>query len=279
LKPNQIWFDTSSAEMKVWVNEKLELATKNGSQVHRTGFYRDIPLFYLNPNSAHSMGWQSYLWYDLIGKFNVEADFWIGLEAARFGLVQERPEKIMAPLRIELEMASEITFYAGSFDPWHEGHASCVTLFPSDKKLIICPDRNPFKPHKEAKSSVQSFLDLKSKIIETTQTKAYIYPGFILQNEKNPTIQWVFRMMNRRPDLRISLLIGYDNFKTISTWTKGDDLIKILSGLYVTSRLEDESDHAIDSSQLKSINPKINITFLGRHNFENISSSDLSYQN
>jgi nicotinic acid mononucleotide adenylyltransferase len=275
VKPNQIWFDTSSAEMKVWVNEKLELATMNGSQVHRTGFYRDIPLFYLNPNSAHSMGWQSYLWHDLIGKFNVEADFWIGLEAARFGIVQERPEKITAPLRIELEMASELVFYAGSFDPWHEGHATCVKLFPNDKKLIISPDHNPHKPHKELKSTVSSFLNLRAQIRQSTSSQAYIYPGFILQNEKNPTINWIFRTMHRRPDLRISLLIGYDNFKTILGWTKGHDLIKILTGLYVVSRLENEVDHPKDSQALTAVNPKLQITFLGNHPFEHLSSTKL----
>lgn len=275
MKPNQIWFDTSRNDLRVWIDAKLQLATAKGGSHQRTGFFRDIPLFYLPPQSAYPMGWTSFHWNDLVGKFHVDFDFWIALEAARLGLVQERPDEILAPLRVEFPLASEVVFFGGSFDPWHEGHASCLKLLPLDKKLIICPDRNPQKPIKEVKNIVTHVMDLTQKIKASSLRPLHIHPGFLLLNDKNPTISWVLRSKQRRPDLRISLLMGYDSFKGLPQWIKGHDLLKLLHCVYVVSRLETEDDKKRDLKLIRDIAPDLKVDFLGHHDHEDKSSTQL----
>lgn len=184
MKPNQLWFDTSRDDLRIWVDSKLQLAQAKGSSAQRTGFFRDIPLFVLPPSSAHPLGWTSFHWKDLLGKFHLEPDFWISLEAARLGLVLERPEQILAPLRIEFPLACEVVFFGGSFDPWHEGHASCINLLPRELKLIVAPDRNPQKPLKEIKNLVAHFCELSNQIHKASTRALHIHPGFLLLSEK-----------------------------------------------------------------------------------------------
>jgi nicotinic acid mononucleotide adenylyltransferase len=275
LRPNQLWFDTSSPEMRIWVDSHLQLAKARGNSAIRVGFFRDIPLFHLPPESAHPLGWSSFHWHDLIGKFTLEDEFWMALEASRLGLLEERPATILSPLRIEFELASEIVFYAGSFDPWHEGHESCLRLLPEDLRLIVCPDRNPHKPIKEIKNLMTHFITLSKKIRASTSRPLHIHPGFLLRLEANPTISWVFRMRQKRPDLRISLLMGYDAFRSLPQWSKASDLFKLLYKIYVVSRLEEEQEHQSDQEKILHYNPELKIDFLGRHDFEMISSSEL----
>ena len=275
MRPNQIWFDTSKQELRVWIDAKLQLATARGGPPQRAGFFRDIPLFFLSPESAHPMGWTSFHWKDLVGKFRVDPDFWISLEAARLGLLQDRPEQILAPLRVEFPLASEVVFFGGSFDPWHEGHASCVDLLPKDKKLIICPDRNPQKPLKEIKNVATHFSELSHQIRSSCQRSIHIHPGFFLMTDKNPTVTWVLRALHRRPDLRISLLMGYDSFRTLPQWIKAHDLLKLLHCVYVVSRLESDDDQIKDLALIKEINQELDVVFLGHHKHEDKSSTKI----
>ncbi len=275
MKPSQLWFDTSRDDLRVWVDSKLQLAQAKGSSAQRAGFFRDIPLFILSPSSAHPMGWTSFHWKDLIGKFHLEPDFWISLEASRLGLVQERAEKIMAPLRVEFPLASEVVFFGGSFDPWHEGHASCMNLLPHALKLIVVPDRNPLKPLKEIKNVVTHFSALSQEISQSTNRAHHIHPGFLFLTEKNPTVSWVLRALHRRPDLRLSLLMGFDSFKSLPQWVKVQDLLKLVHCLYVASRLESDDERLKAERALKEIYPETNVVYLGHHPHEDKSSTKL----
>ena len=91
----------------------------------------------------------------------------------------------------------------------------------------------------------------------------------------NPTVNWVLRLKRHRPDLRVHLLIGYDSFKNLSTWTNATDLIKLISGLYVVSRLESDVTHEDDAAWALKNNPHIQIHFLGHHDHENVSATQL----
>ncbi len=273
MKPSQLWFDTSRDDLRVWVDSKLQLAQARGSSAQRAGFFRDIPLFILPPSSALPLGWTSFHWKDLVGKFHMEADFWICLEAARLGLVQERADQIHAPLRVEFALASEVVFFGGSFDPWHEGHASCINLLPQHLKLIVAPDRNPLKPIKEIKNLVVHYCELAQQIAQSTSRPYHIHPGFLLLTEKNPTVSWVLRALHRRPDLRVSLLMGYDSFKSLPQWVKTQDLLKLIHCFYVVSRLESEEERAHAEKLIREIHADINVMYLGHHPHEDKSST------
>ncbi|MBY0515824.1 MAG: adenylyltransferase/cytidyltransferase family protein [Bacteriovoracaceae bacterium] len=275
MRPNQFWLDLSKGTLRVWIDEKLQLAQAKGNVSQRVGFYRDTPLFYLPEASAKPMGWISYSWEDLQGKFNLEKDFWMGLEAARLTYINERPEKFLAPLSLEFPLASDVVFFGGTFDPWHQGHRACLEKVPQNLPLIICPDRNPQKPLKRDEDVFTFFNQLKTQIQKSGREKLHIHPGFLLQTELNPTVRWVLRLKHHRPDLRVHLLMGHDSFKSLPTWIQAADLMKLISGLMVVSRLEEDSQHAIDSKWALDQNPNLEIKFMGHHDFEDISSTNL----
>lgn len=275
MKPSQLWFDTSHDDLRVWVDAKLQLAQAKGSSAQRAGFFRDIPLFTLAPSSAHPMGWTSFHWKDLVGKFQLDADFWISLEASRLGLLQERSEPIHAPLRVEFPFASEVVFFGGTFDPWHEGHASCINLLPAQLKLIVAPDRNPLKPLREIKNVVQLYAELVQQISSSTSRPFHVHPGFLLLTEKNPTVTWVLRTLHRRPDLRVSLLMGHDSFKSLPQWIKAQDLLKLIHCFYVVSRLENEAERIATEKHIRDLHPDISVVYLGHHPHEEKSSTAL----
>src|SRR5690606_25345137 len=97
----------------------------------------------------------------------------------------------------------------------------------------------------------------------------------MLKPEPNPTVGWVLRLKRHRPDLRVHLLIGYDSFKSLDKWTQAEDLVKLLSGLYVVSRLEDDASHERDAAWCVLHNPNIKIQFVGHHPHEAVSSTKL----
>jgi nicotinic acid mononucleotide adenylyltransferase len=275
MKPNQLWLDVSTKELRIWVDSKLNLAQAKGTSTQRVGFFREIPLFVLPPASAHPMGWTSFAWSSMQGKFAVEDDFWMALDAARFTFLQDRPESLHAPLALEIPLTSDVYFYGGTFTPWHEGHRACLNLAPPNAPLIVCPDRNPHKPLRTHDDVVSFYLELKESIVKHSSHPVLVYPGFLLGQESNPTVSWVVRVKRQRPDLRIHLLMGYDSFKNLSTWTEAHDLIRLISGVAVVSRLEQDAQHAIDSVWALSHNPQLQIKFLGHHPYEKVSSTEL----
>ncbi len=276
MRPSQLWLDLSGLDLKIWINEKLELASAKGSPTQRVGFFREIPLFHLPPASAHPMGWTAFGWEDLALKFHFEADFWPALDGARLRFLNERSESFTAPLSIEFPLASDVVFYGGTFDPWHDGHGACVDLAPNEFPLIVCPDRNPHKPLKTDKDILSFLCALKKQLKPLTRNhNIHLHPGFLLKNEPNPTVNWVLRIKRHRPDLRVHLMMGYDSFKNLSTWTNASDLVKLLSGVMVVSRLEDDAAHESDAAWIKSINGAIQVRFLGHHPHEAVSSTAL----
>ncbi len=276
MKPNQLWLDLSRANtLRVWVDNKLQLAQARGQSAQRLGFFREIPLYHLNSESAHNLGWMSFPWTDLVGKFQLERDFFVTLQAARLSYLSERPEKFVPPLAIELPLASDVLFYGGSFDPWHEGHASCLRLAPADRPLFICPDRNPHKALKTQVDVVDFLVKLQTQLAPGLSAQQIFYPGFLLKTEPNPTVSWVLRLKSQRPDLRVGLLLGYDSFRQLATWTKASELVKLLSSVYVVSRLEDHREHEQDLVFIHAHHPGLTVNFLGRHPHEAVSSSGL----
>lgn len=278
MRPNQLWLDLSQKELRVWVDGKLSLPQARGSSTQRVGFFREIPLFTLPPDSAHPMGWTSFAWSSMQDKFDVEDDFWIALDASRYIFLEERAEKFAAPLAFELPLASDVMFYGGTFTPWHEGHTACLNLAPSNMPLFVCPDRSPHKPLKNHDDVVKFFIELKATIQKSTKKQIHLYPGFLLRFETNPTIAWVLRLKQQRPDLRVHLLLGYDSFKSLATWNKAPELMRLLSGLSVVSRMETDDQHARDAAWALEQNPHLQINFLGHHPYEQVSSTSLLKQ-
>ena len=180
--------------------------------------------------------------------------------------------KQLAPELTFSTSESEWIFFGGTFNPWHPGHQACLNLLPEDKICFILPDRSP---HKELRTLEPVFttISLISKI--KFGKNHYLAPTFLLENEKNPTVRWMEKLHQECPDKKLSLLLGFDSFKNLPTWTESNKLIPLLSTVYVVSRLEDDEEREAALAPLQSISPNLQVVYLGRHGFEGISSTKL----
>jgi nicotinate-nucleotide adenylyltransferase len=175
-----------------------------------------------------------------------------------------------------LDVKKEIVFFGGSFNPWHAGHSSCLELIPENKTLIVMPDHNPFKELIESQQKETSLSQIK-EVLRIFNKKIYLFDEFYLRNEKNPTSQWVEKLKAEFPQIKISLLMGFDSFISIDRWIEGENLLKNINSLYIVDRL---NDNKIKTKQLEVLSQysELKIDFLGEHPFEHLSSTAIRAQ-
>ncbi len=220
-------------------------------------------------NPDFMMSWTSYL-PDLAPK---EARALTSLASARYPVAEDFEElESLCPQLIFHHPSNEWVFYGGSFNPWHMGHQSCLDLLPKEKVCVIIPDINPYK-------EFQSF-ELVSRILEISskcrlKNNQFLSPTFLVQNKKNPTIHWVRKLKKLKPELKISLLLGFDSFQSLPDWTEANELLKLLDTLYVASRLETDWAKNNAFKKVQEINPNLQIEYLGHHTNEHLSSTEL----
>jgi len=166
----------------------------------------------------------------------------------------------------------EWVFFGGSFFPWHSGHQACLQLLPDDKTCFVLPDRNPWKDLREV-DPVLTTIELAGKI--KFKANQFLVPTFLLDQKKNPTIEWIEDLKKKYPAKKLSLLMGFDSFLNLPTWTRSVELVPMLHTVYVASRLEKDSEQALAAESVKAIHPELNVVFLGRHQHENVSSTNL----
>lgn len=172
-----------------------------------------------------------------------------------------------------LNEMDELIFFGGSFNPWHKGHSSCIELMDSSKPIIIVPDHNPFKELVPSDKKLSSLDQIKIKLKDFKNT-TYLFSEFFEQDQKNPTYQWVAKLKAKFPQKKISLLVGFDTFMGIDKWINAESLLSHLNTIYIASRLDDEERKKMQIQILNNIS-SVHIHFLGRHDFENLSSSDM----
>ncbi len=178
--------------------------------------------------------------------------------------------KGICPELLFTKASDEWVFFGGTFNPWHKGHQACLDLLPEDKICFILPDRSPLKELKVLEP-VSNIIELVRKI--KFGKNHYIAPTFLLDFNTNPTITWIEKLHHDFPNKKHSLLMGFDSIRNIMKWVRPEDLLNIVDTIYVSSRLEDDEEREEVAIPLKKIAPKINIVFLGRHEFENLSST------
>ena len=166
----------------------------------------------------------------------------------------------------------EIVVFAGTFNPWHSGHQACLTLLPDDKICLVAPDRNPYKELRTL-DAVTTVLEVSTH--GTFKKNHFLVPTFLLEHKKNPTIDWVLRFQENLPDQKLSLLMGFDSFSTLKTWTRADELLPLIDTIYVASRLEDDEDRILALDEAHALGPNLNVVFLGKHDYENVSSTEI----
>ena len=159
---------------------------------------------------------------------------------------------------------TELTFFAGSFNPWHEGHQACLNLCP-DKMVIVVPDSNPWKNQavKVEQSLWAYYQDLSSKI------NSFVYTEFIGFKKPNPTINWLPEFSSHKKNL----LMGDDSFLSLDRWKEAEKLILHLNKVYVAPRLVAKDILLKQKVKIENLNSKIEIIFLEHHEFEDVSST------
>jgi len=165
---------------------------------------------------------------------------------------------------------SSVTFFGGSFNPWHEGHLECLRQCSKiESNLVIVPDYSPWKENAQ-----EGPLEILKELSRKTANRFPIYPGFwgIDSVEKrNPTVNWLSNV-----DLvQINWLMGDDTFFHFLKWNKIEVVARCLSKIYVVPR-----DHKLVELQpiqekLLEINPKLEIVFLDDHPYKELSSTSL----
>ena len=166
------------------------------------------------------------------------------------------------------DVQEEWVFYGGTFNPWHQGHSACLDLLP-EKKIIILPDRNPWKKEESLiEENLCLFLDQLSQKIHPERHA--LYPGFLAAAQVNPTIDWFSKVVGKK-----SLLIGADNLLSFSKWKNYQQLLAQVHCLYVAPRTIEQSEEqfaaALEHCRLFAREVRV----LDRHDFEDLSSTKL----
>ena len=173
----------------------------------------------------------------------------------------------------DLTNAKEIVFFGGSFNPWHEGHTTCIQLLSPHLPVVIIPDHNPFKDVVLDNDKLTSPASIIQRV-QHLNRNIFIYDGFLKLNQQNPTYKWIREVKEQLPMTKLSLLLGYDNFKSMHEWNEIKSLLADLKTIYVASRLENDREHAVVIQRLKDINPSLTIELLGHHKYEHLSSTE-----
>lgn len=175
-----------------------------------------------------------------------------------------------------LDKENELVFFGGSFNPWHEGHSSCIELMPADKKIIVIPDHNPFKELVKSDDKLTGISEIKDKLSKLNRS-TFLFDGFLKDNEQNPTSIWIKELKSAFPNIELSLLMGFDSFMSIDKWINSETLLQNLASIYMASRLDNDAIKNKQLQLLKDISD-IDVHFLGNHNFEHLASSQIRNQ-
>lgn len=164
-----------------------------------------------------------------------------------------------------------VTFFGGSFFPFHPGHMACLKLCP-EENIVIVPDCNPHKDLVEKMNPYEDFLQLCQMLKETPYS---IYPGFYGRNKPNPTANWL-------PQVTIpekNFLMGDDSFMNLMKWNEPEKVLLALTKLYIVPRDFEVSAYDQQIEIIKKINPAISIIILADHPYKNLSSTKIRQQN
>lgn len=168
----------------------------------------------------------------------------------------------------------EIVLFGGSFNPWHSGHGSCLKLMDPQKMILVMPDHNPFKDVTAKEDRFSSIEDIE-KELKIRPNNTYLFTGFLEQDFHNPTHNWLRELKKEFPQHKLSLLMGFDSYMSLDKWIEAKEILNTLDTIYVASRLDNSEAKQSQFHLLKSVSPKIKIDFIGRHQFEHLSSTQL----
>jgi nicotinate-nucleotide adenylyltransferase len=176
----------------------------------------------------------------------------------------------LSTLFLKHPIIDSVTFFGGSFNPFHRGHRACLDLCP-EKNILIVIDRNPFKDHTYQNQKSHVYADFLKLAESMKETHYSFYPGFLGVNGPNPTSSWL-------PKVRIAernFLMGDDSYMSLLTWKNPGEFLRALTKLYVVPRNFSRADYLAQERLIKKENPALDVIYLSDHPYKNISSTEL----
>lgn len=165
-------------------------------------------------------------------------------------------------------LGTDLTFFGGSFNPWHQGHEACLAASPNRAGLVVVPDNNPFK---DGVVDGCCWALYRQIVARAEHFGAVVFPGFCGQEAANPTITW-FPYVNAA---RKGLLIGDDSFADLPRWIEADALAKHLHHLHVVPR--DADPGRVENAQdwCRRHAPGCEVHMLEDHPHRHVSSTKI----
>ena len=161
---------------------------------------------------------------------------WVGVQFQLFNKSSLYIEELGVP---DLSNYEGLVFFPGSFHPWHDGHRAC--LDESGRDIIIV----------------------------LSGTKHIVYPGFLALDRRNPTVDWLPKVLANKKEL----IIGDDSFVNLPDWKDSEKLVESIDVLHICPRDEDLNKIESSIEWMKSINSNCELRFLNNHPFQHLSST------
>lgn len=200
-----------------------------------------------------------------------EAKLYLGKLAQLSLLFTGQERELPAHLRYfnpPKEEWERLILFPGSFSPWHLGHQACVGGCGPYPVLII-PDRSPWKEERET-SLWEDFKEIYHFVSRSEKANLYLYPGFLIYETSNPTVDWLLRL----PLKTKRLLVGDDTFLSLQKWKEAPKLLSALDEIYVCPR-QGEMDELSRQFDFLNHHYQLKIFFLEAHDYQHLSSTEL----
>ncbi len=180
--------------------------------------------------------------------------------------------EIMGKANLSFEHES-ITFFGGTFNPWHNGHLACLNALleaESPNSVLVIPDKNPWKVDSQfmGECRFKKYMELCQRL---KNTPFAVYPGFFGKEDNNPTSSWITKVNIRRKNL----LLGDDSFMDLPHWKNAKELIQALNCIYIVPRNTPINLLEKKIEQLAKEYPSLSLTLLPNHEFQDVSSTEI----
>ena len=164
-----------------------------------------------------------------------------------------------------------IFFYGGTFDPPHKAHELIYQhCLKHCDKFIFFPAKSSPGKKKPICNSKQRIDMLKLLIKHNDKCNKVFIDDFEIKSINDPsyTIETINYLKNKYPKSKLSMVVGYDQFKNIKNWKDADKIINSVKIICFNRDSKNKKEHNIidfdynvSSSEIRSLisNNKINL--------------------
>lgn len=181
-------------------------------------------------------------------------------------------EKLPPEFYCELDEKYPLTFFSGSFNPWHQGHEECLRqVYTLEKNIVVMPDYSPWKENiidKPIDELLKLANHLRKKFLNIN-----LYPCIWAQDRRNPTSDFVEKI---NWDSGIHWIMGEDTFSGLLRWSRSDLFLSKIKKIYICPRslsAQMRSEFEQTKSELTKKYKNLELIMLSHHEFEDLSST------